>query len=149
MQFLEDIVFTCDDCKGMKVKPLYGSISNGEVSFTEALNNPMGSILSSLKLTPKYLRLFELVKMFKLDYLSLDRKFNSLSGGERQRVLLLSRQQKKIENSILIFENLSVGLSLSDLESLLPFFNDLVSSKNMVIVIDPNEVWSQFSNFHI
>src|SRR5690606_14128960 len=40
MQFLEDIVLPCEDCKGKKIKPLYANLSDGKRTLYEALNSP-------------------------------------------------------------------------------------------------------------
>src|SRR5690606_2742055 len=90
MQYLEDIVLECEDCKGLKIKPMYANISDGEMTVAEAYNLPLGQVLERIDLTPKFRRVWEYLKILNLDYLSLDRTLNSLSGGEKQRIFLLS-----------------------------------------------------------
>jgi len=115
MQFLEDIILECEDCHGKKIKPIYANLSDGHMTLIEAYNLPLSTVVERIKLTPKYLRIWELMKQLKLDYLSLDRALNTLSGGERQRVYLLSKLEKEITDSFIVFENLSFGLSKMEL----------------------------------
>ena len=136
MQYLEDIVLECEDCKGLKIKPLYANISDGKMTVAEAYNLPLSQVLERIELTPKFRRTWEYLKILNLDYLSLDRSLNSLSGGEKQRIYLLSKLLKTIQNSLLIFENLSFGLSDRELKMLGQFLQELLHLKNTVIIID-------------
>jgi excinuclease ABC subunit A len=136
MQYLEDIVLECEDCKGLKIKPLYANISDGKMTVAEAYNLPLSQVLERIELTPKYRRIWEYLKILNLDYLSLDRTLNSLSGGEKQRIYLLSKLMKTIQNSLLIFENLSFGLSEKELKMLGTFLQELLQLKNTILIID-------------
>ena len=44
MSFLEDIVLTCDDCGGKKLKPFLANISDGQITAYEAFNKPMSEV---------------------------------------------------------------------------------------------------------
>jgi excinuclease ABC subunit A len=136
MQYLEDIVLECEDCKGLKIKPMYANISDGKMTVAEAYNLPLNQVLERIQLTPKFRRIWEYLKILNLDYLSLDRGLNTLSGGEKQRIYLLSKLMKTIQNSLLIFENLSFGLSERELKMLGVFLQDLVQLKNTIVIID-------------
>jgi excinuclease ABC subunit A len=136
MQYLEDIVLECEDCKGLKIKPLYANISDGKMTVAEAYNLPLSQVLERIELTPKFRRIWEYLKILNLDYLSLDRTLNSLSGGEKQRIYLLSKLMKTIQNSLVIFENLSFGLSEKELKLLGTFLQELLQLKNTIVVID-------------
>lgn len=136
MQYLEDIVLECEDCKGLKIKPLYANISDGKMTVAEAYNLPLNQVLERIELTPKFRRTWEYLKILNLDYLSLDRSLNSLSGGEKQRIYLLSKLLKTIQNSLLIFENLSFGLSDRELKMLGHFLQELLHLKNTILILD-------------
>jgi excinuclease ABC subunit A len=136
MQFLEDIQFTCDDCRGMKIKPFYGTISNGHWTFHEIMKEPMDRVLSSVRLTPKYQRVFESIKKLNLQYLELDRSLTSLSGGERIRVKLLSKLETIQSENLYIFDNLSLGLSQDDLIEVFKLISSMALMKNTFILID-------------
>ncbi len=149
MQYLEDIILECEDCKGLKIKPLYANISDGKMTVAEAYNLPLNQVLERIDLTPKYRRIWEYLKILNLDYLSLDRGLNTLSGGEKQRVYLLSKLMKTIQNSLLIFENLSFGLSEKELKMLGVFLQDLLQLKNTIIIIDSSSCFKHLATSKI
>ncbi|MCM2349559.1 MAG: hypothetical protein NDI69_06025 [Bacteriovoracaceae bacterium] len=149
MQYLEDIVLECEDCKGLKIKPLYANISDGVMTVAEAYNLPLSQVLERITLTPKYRRVWEYLKILNLDYLSLDRALNSLSGGEKQRIFLLSKLLKNIQNSLVIFENISFGLSEKELKLLGHFLEDLVQLKNTIVVIDSSTCFQHLAGWKL
>jgi len=149
MQYLEDIVLECEDCKGLKIKPLYANISDGKMTVAEAYNLPLNQVLDRIILTPKFRRVWEYLKILNLDYLSLDRALNSLSGGEKQRVFLLSKLLKNIQNSLLIFENISFGLSEKELKLLGMFLEDLIQLKNTVVIIDSSTCFKHLASWKL
>ena len=140
MSFLEDITLVCEDCDGKQLRPFISNITDGHFSVYEALNRPMQEVIPHLKLTPKYKKIWDLVKILKLEYLSLNRSLSSLSGGERLRIKLLSQLSKKLENSLLIFENISSGLSEKEVSKLFDFIDSLKFKGNSLIIIDQNPV---------
>jgi excinuclease ABC subunit A len=149
MQYLEDIVLECEDCKGLKIKPLYANISDGKMTVAEAYNLPLSVVLERIQLTPKFRRVWEYLKILNLDYLSLDRALNSLSGGEKQRIFLLSKLLKNIQNSLLVFENISFGLSEKELKQLGLFLNDLIQLKNTIIIIDASNCFKHLAHWQL
>lgn len=149
MQYLEDIVLECEDCKGLKIKPLYANISDGKMTVAEAYNLPLSQVLERIQLTPKFRRVWEYLKILNLDYLSLDRALNSLSGGEKQRIFLLSKLLKNIHHSLLIFENISFGLSEKELKLLGMFLEDLVQLKNTIVIIDASSCFRHLAHWQL
>ncbi len=149
MQYLEDIILECEDCKGLKIKPLYANISDGKMSVAEAYNSPLSQVLERIELTPKFRRVWEYLKILNLDYLSLDRPLNSLSGGEKQRIFLLSKLLKNIQNSLLVFENISFGLSEKELKNLGSFLGELIQFKNTVVVIDSSSCFRYLGDWEL
>ncbi len=147
MQYLEDIILECEDCKGLKIKPLYANISDGQMTVAEAYNLPLSQVLERIMLTPKFRRVWDYLKILNLDYLSLDRSLNSLSGGEKQRIYLLSKLLKNIENSLLIFENISFGLSERELKLMGTFLKDLLPLNNTVIIIDSSSCFKNLATW--
>lgn len=139
MQFLEDVVLICEDCNGKKIKPIYADLSDGEKTYYESVSGPLNEVLERVDLTPKFKKIWEFMKLLNLDYLSLDRTIQSLSGGEKQRIYLLSKLSAKIENNLLVFENISFGLSSLEQKKLALFLQKL-SLKNTIIVIDQSEI---------
>lgn len=143
MQYLEDIVLECEDCKGKKLKPLYSQISDGKMTISEAMSAPLHQVLERIDLTPKFRRVFEYIKLLHLDYLSLERPINSLSGGEKQRIYLLSKLLKSPQNTLIIMENPSFGLSTLELNSLAEFLLKIRKMGNTVVIIDASEEFQE------
>ncbi len=143
MQYMEDIILECEDCKGIKLKPIYSQLNDGKISVSEAYEMPIEELMGMIKLTPKFNRITEYLKILKLDYLSLNRPINTLSGGEKQRLYLLSCLIKEIKNSLLFFENLSFGLSAVEIASLATFLQNLTLADNTIVIIDSNPIFSE------
>lgn len=149
MQFMEDVEFVCEECQGKKLKPYYANISDGHMTVYEAFSLPLSEVLGHIRLTPKGKRIWEYFKILKLDYLSLDRTLVSLSGGERQRLQLLTLLDKKIQGALIIFENLTSGLSHHEYAPLAELLHQLSGSGNTVVVIDQNAFFAQISHHQI
>lgn len=149
MFFMEDVEFVCEDCQGKKLKPYYANISDGTMTVYEAFNHPLTEVLSHIRLTPKGKRIWEYFKILKLDYLSLDRTLISLSGGERQRLQLLTLLDKKTHGALIIFENLTSGLSHHEYAPLAELLHQLSGSGNTVVVIDQNAFFKEISHHQI
>ena len=124
---------------------MYANISDGKMTVAEAYNLPLNQVLERIQLTPKFRRIWEYLKILNLDYLSLDRGLNTLSGGEKQRIYLLSKLMRTIQNSLLIFENLSFGLSERELKMLGVFLQDLVQLKNTIVIIDSSSYFKHLA----
>ena len=149
MQFLEDIVLECEDCHGKRLKTIYSEIDDGTMTVHEAYSQPLNKILSRIKLTPKFQRIFEYLKVLNLDYLSLNRSIQSLSGGEKQRIYLLSKLQKEMSNSIFFFENLSFGLSEKEMIKISEFLQALSAKNNTIVVIDQDDFFQNIASHTI
>ena len=136
MNFLENVHLHCDDCQGMKLKPLYALISDGHSTYRETINDPIEKAFSRIKMTPKVIKMIQYLKLLNLNYLSVDRPLASLSGGERQRLRLLSEIQSRLKNILLVLENISFGLSIKELIPLIELLYQVKSEGNTVVVID-------------
>jgi excinuclease ABC subunit A len=146
---MEDVEFICEDCQGKKLKPFYANLSDGHITVYEAFSKPISEVLPFIRLTPKGKRIWEYFKLLKLDYLSLDRTLVSLSGGERQRLQILSLLDKKIENSLIVIENLTSGLSYHEFEPLSDLLQQLAQCENTLVVIDQNPFFKKICDHQI
>lgn len=149
MQYLEDIELSCEECSGRGLKRIYSELSDGRQTVWQAYSNPMSQVLPLIKLTPKFQKIYEYLKLLNLDYLSLSRGMNSLSGGERQRLVLLSKLKKKVENSLLVFENISFGLGERELIQLGSFFSELQTMNNTIVLIDSNDFFQKICHYEL
>jgi len=149
MQFLEDVSFPCEDCEGKKLNKFYSNISDGKYTIVEAYNTPVVELFEHIRSTPKLKRIVEYLKLLNLGYLTLDRTLPSLSGGERLRVKFLNTLQKDLENSLLIFTDISYGLSIKELVRIRDLMIGLSSKGNTLIVIDNHPIFSDFDVINI
>ena len=76
------------------------------------------------------------MQMVGLGYLTLGQPLSTLSGGERQRIKLAKNLGKK--GSIIIMDEPTTGLHMSDIQNLLKLFDTLVSLGNTLVVIEHN-----------
>jgi excinuclease ABC subunit A len=72
----------------------------------------------------------------------------SLSGGEKQRIYLLSKLQKNLSNSFLLFENLSFGLSEKELVKTAEFLQSLLDQNNTIVIIDQHPLFQSIAAYH-
>lgn len=149
LSFVEDVSFTCDECEGMKLRPLFANISDGKVTFHEMVNMPMRQVFEHIKMTPKLIHLRELMKVLKIDYLNIDRPLSSLSGGEKQRIRLLSELQLGVSESALFFENLSFGLSEREIVGPMELILELAKKSNLVVILDQNSAFAKIANYSL
>lgn len=145
MQYLEDIILPCEDCRGAGMKPVYAEITDGKMTVAEAFNRPIGEVLANVELTPKFRRVWEYLKILNLDYLSLERQVNSLSGGEKQRLYLLCQFLKDMRGTLVVVENLSFGLSPREIVRVGQFLTDLAKLGNTVVVIDSDPLFGKIA----
>ena len=71
LQYFEDVEFVCESCNGQKLKEVPANIKLKGIPFHEAMSKEMNSVIPSFELTPKGNRIYEYIKLLKIDYLSL------------------------------------------------------------------------------
>jgi len=146
MQFLENLTIKCEDCNGTKLKNDISTISDGNFTVNQSYNLPIKEVFEHYKLTPKFTKLLEYTKLLNLSHLSLSRTLKSLSGGERLRLQFLKNLNLKATGEVLIFDNLSIGLSGKELDGITSILKELKRMKNTVIVIDSNHYFSNIAD---
>ena len=85
---------------------------------------------------PKTIRHLKVMQQVGLSYLTLGQPLSTLSGGERQRIKLAKNLGKK--GNIIVMDEPTTGLHLSDIEKLMILFDMIVSRGNTLIVIEHN-----------
>ena len=141
LAFMDPIVTECEACGGVRY--------NGEAL---ACTYKGKNIVELLGLTASQaLEVFEDAKIRKhlkgmeqvgLGYLTLGQPLGTLSGGERQRIKLAKNLGKK--GGIIVMDEPTTGLHLSDIQNLLKLFDFIVSRGNTLVVIEHNlEVMKQ------
>ena len=141
VQFLPDVDIACPDCRGSRYSRAAGSIrrenASGEFhSLPELMGMDVGSALdacSDLRLISQRLRV---LRDLGLGYLTLGEETPSLSGGEAQRLKLASETGRGQSDSVFVFDEPTIGLHPSDVQTLLKVFQSLIDHGATVIVIE-------------
>jgi len=135
LAFMDDIEQPCEVCGGSGFAPEVFQHTYNKKNIVEVMNM---TIIEAARFftNSKFTDVFDVLMKLGLDYLTLGKRLDSFSGGERQRLKLT----KELNNSdkTIILDEPSTGLHPSDTQKLLSFFNDLVSNKNTLIIIEHN-----------
>lgn len=138
----------CPSCKGTGFSYKSNAVKFNGMNFFDFSN----LVISDLY---KYIqddKIHSLVKKFEnlsLSHLQLNRATTTLSGGELQRLKLIKYLADNIENSIIVLDEPSSGLSQSDITYL---FNEILNLKelgNTVLIIDHSDYLIQNSDYNI
>ncbi len=139
MQFLSDIVLTCEACKGKRFKSEILDVKYREKNIDDILQMSISEAASffsdNTKIRKKLLPLIEV----GLGYLRLGQPTTTLSGGELQRIkLAYNLVHQKNKNILYLFDEPTIGLHPDDVAVLLQAFQTLVEEGNTVVVIEHN-----------
>ena len=135
LAFMDPIVTECEACEGKRYNQKSLACTYKGMNIVELLNLTVleaMAVFTDLKIS----RHLKQLQQVGLDYLSLGQPLSTLSGGERQRLKLAKNLSKK--GSIIIMDEPTTGLHLSDIEKLLKLFDTIVARGNTLIVIEHN-----------
>jgi excinuclease ABC subunit A len=144
MQFMADILLTCESCGGRRFKPDVLDVNfKGknihdilEMTVDEAIqffseNNKTEGKKIAKKLMP--------LKDVGLGYVKLGQSSSTLSGGESQRIKLASFLAKEKDTpTLFIFDEPTTGLHFHDIRKLLDAINALISRGHSILIIEHN-----------
>lgn len=149
MQFLSDIQVTCPDCSGRRYRPSALEFTLLELSIADWLDLTVSTSLERLRtltnheskkmarLAQRAIDLLRPLERVGLGYLRLGQPLNTLSGGESQRLKLSSLLGETTSGGrLLILDEPTTGLHVSDVATLLQVFQQLVDAGNSVLVIE-------------
>lgn len=142
VQFLPDVEITCPDCGGsryakeaslIKRMPKHGGQA---YSLPELMDMSVDEALEACADLPVVERKLRVLHDLGLGYLTLGEQTPSLSGGEAQRLKLASEMGKGQSDTVFVFDEPTIGLHPSDVETLLNVFKRLIENGATVIVIE-------------
>jgi len=144
MQFMADIMLTCESCGGKRFKPdvldvkfkdkniydvLEMTVDDAIAFFTE--NGKADGKRIAKSLTP--------LQDVGLGYIKLGQSSSTLSGGESQRIKLASfLAREKDTPTLFIFDEPTTGLHFHDIRKLLQSIDALISRGHSVLIIEHN-----------
>ena len=139
MQFLEDIIVTCETCEGKRFRPEILRVNYRDKNIYDILNMTADEAITFFQAHPRILSKLQILKDVGLGYLTLGQPTNTLSGGESQRLKLAQHIGQGHEGkNLFIFDEPTTGLHMADVELLLATFQKLLSQGHSVIVIEHN-----------
>ncbi len=139
MQFLSDVVLTCEACKGKRFKSEILEIKYRDKTIDQVLQMSVSEALDFFSEHPKIKKKLSPLCEVGLGYLRLGQPTTTLSGGELQRIKLahhLTHQRDK--RTLYLFDEPTVGLHPDDVSILLRSFQKLVDEGHTVVVIEHN-----------
>jgi excinuclease ABC subunit A len=139
MQFLSDVVLTCEVCKGKRFRSDILEIKYKGKNIDQVLQLSVEEALEFFADRPEIIKKIKPLAEVGLGYLRLGQPTTTLSGGELQRIKLAYHLVHEREKKILyLFDEPTIGLHLDDVSVLLTCFQKLVEEGHTVVVIEHN-----------
>ena len=139
MQFLSDVVLTCDACKGKRFRSDILEVKYKGKNIDQVLNMSVHEALEFFGDRPDIKKKLSPLEAVGLGYLRLGQPTTTLSGGELQRIKLAYHLVHEREKRILyLFDEPTIGLHPDDVSVLLRSFQKLVDEGHSVVVIEHN-----------
>lgn len=141
VQFLPDVEIPCPECRGSRYAKeaeeiRYTNKAGESYSLPELMDMDVNTALEACADLPVVRQRLQVLKDLGLGYLTLGEETPGLSGGEAQRLKLASEMGKAQDTSVFVFDEPTIGLHPSDVQTLLGVFETLISHGATVIVIE-------------
>lgn len=141
VQFLPDVDIPCPDCRGSRYAKEANMVRReneaGEYySLPELMAMDVNDALAACNDLKTVRQRLQVLKDLGLGYLTLGEQTPGLSGGEAQRLKLASEMGRWQEDSLFVFDEPTIGLHPSDVQTLLAVFQRLIEHGATVVVIE-------------
>lgn len=141
VQFLPDVDIPCPDCHGSRYAKEANMVRReneaGEFySLPELMAMDVNDALAACNDLKTVRQRLQVLKDLGLGYLTLGEQTPGLSGGEAQRLKLASEMGRWQEDSLFVFDEPTIGLHPSDVQTLLAVFQRLIEHGATVVVIE-------------
>ena len=139
MQFLSDVVLTCEACRGKRFKSEILEIKHKGKNIDDVLQMSVSQACEFFSDKPRIRKKLLPLLEVGLAYLKLGQPTTTLSGGELQRIKLAYNLGHQKQAKILyLFDEPTIGLHPDDVSVLLGCFQKLVEEGHTVVVIEHN-----------
>lgn len=142
MQFMADIMLTCESCKGKRFKNEILEVTYKDKNIADVLEMTIDDAIVFFEDEKSVVNKLLPLQEVGLGYIGLGQSSNSLSGGEAQRVKLayfLGKGRSSSKDKILfIFDEPTTGLHFHDIAKLMKSINALIEQGNSVVIIEHN-----------
>ncbi len=135
LAFMDPVVTECEACGGMRYNEEALTCTYQEKNIVELLGLTASQALDVFE-DPKIRKHLRVMQQVGLSYLTLGQPLSTLSGGERQRIKLAKNLKKK--GGIIVMDEPTTGLHMSDIQNLLKLFDMIVSGGNTLVVVEHN-----------
>lgn len=150
MQFLSDVVLTCETCKGKRFKSEILEVKYKGKNIDDVLKMSITEAFNFFSDIPKIQKKLAPLLEVGLGYLRLGQPTTTLSGGELQRIkLAYNLTHQKNKKILYLFDEPTIGLHLDDISTLLRCFQKLVDEGHTVVVIEHNLEVIKFADYII
>ena len=141
MQFMADLVLTCDSCHGKRFKSDILEVKFAGKNIYDILEMTVNQAIEFFSANGKENISASLKPLQDVGqgYIKLGQPSSTLSGGENQRVkLAYYLGLKKSQPTLFIFDEPTTGLHFHDIKKLLDSFESLIQRGHSIIVIEHN-----------
>ncbi len=144
MQFMADIMLTCESCGGKRFKPDVLDVQFKGKNIYDVLEMTVDDAISFFTENGKaegkrIARSLLPLQEVGLGYIKLGQSSSTLSGGESQRIKLASfLAREKDTPTLFIFDEPTTGLHFHDIRKLLQSLEALISRGHSVLIIEHN-----------
>ncbi|PWD98668.1 excinuclease ABC subunit UvrA [Marinilabilia rubra] len=144
MQFMADIVLTCESCNGKRFKPEILDITYRGKNIHDILEMTVNQSIEFFggaegNTEKKIINRLKPLADVGLGYVRLGQASSTLSGGESQRIKLASfLALEKSSPTLFIFDEPTTGLHFHDIQKLLKAFEALIEKGHTVLVVEHN-----------
>lgn len=144
MQFMADIMLTCENCGGRRFKADILDVQFKEKNIYDVLEMTVDDAITFFNEKGKadgkrIAKSLAPLQDVGLGYIKLGQSSSTLSGGESQRIKLASFLSKeKDAPTLFIFDEPTTGLHFHDIKKLLQSIDALISRGHSVLIIEHN-----------
>ncbi len=141
VQFLPDVDIPCPECRGSRYSKAANLVRRENAagamhSLPQLMDMDVNDALEACYDLKTVRQRLLVLKELGLGYLTLGEQTPGLSGGEAQRLKLASEMGRGQNDSVFVFDEPTIGLHPSDVQTLLKVFQQLVNHGATVIVIE-------------
>jgi len=140
MHFLSEMTLPCEECGGKRFQPRLLEVCYRGKNIDDILSMTIEDACVFFGDHTAVVRRLTPLREVGLGYLTLGQSTSTLSGGEAQRLKLASYlvTNADLSHTMMIFDEPTTGLHLSDLALLAGVFRRLVARKCSLVVIEHN-----------
>lgn len=135
LAFMDPIVTECEACGGVRYNEEALACAYKGRNIVELLGLTASQALEVFE-DPKIRRRLKGMQQVGLSYLTLGQPLSTLSGGERQRIKLAKNLGKR--GGIVVMDEPTTGLHMSDIQNLLKLFDMIVARGNTLVIVEHN-----------